>query len=76
VIGSAPDCDFVLADPNVALRHREIRRVGGGEHVLFAAGNEPVVVNGRAVSELELVDNDALEVGPMRLRYKYVSWRI
>jgi hypothetical protein len=72
VIGRQPDCDLVLADPNVSRRHAEIRHAGGGEFEVTDLGStNGTKVNGTRVRGFEpLQDGDRLTVGATTLQYE------
>jgi ABC-type multidrug transport system ATPase subunit len=67
-IGRSPSCDIVLADPQVAPRHAEVRRSGEGWRVQDMGSGRPIVVNGAPVTSAPLTDDTHLRVGPYTLR--------
>jgi hypothetical protein len=72
VLGRLPECELVLADPNVSRRHAEIRRVDGGGWMLVDLGS----TNGTKVNELRvngtrpLEDGDTVSLGATTLRFE------
>ena len=64
-IGSAPECDLVLAVPGVAARHAEIAvKPGGSAMVRSLDGAHPTVLNGRQIAvETPLKSGDLLLFG-------------
>ena len=69
-IGRLPECDVVLADPNVSRRHAEIRRVEGGFVVADLNSLNGTRVNGARISERTLRDGDEISVGSTVLRFE------
>jgi FhaA, N-terminal domain/FHA domain len=63
VLGRMPDCDVVLADPNVSRRHAELRRVGDTVVVTDLGSTNGTRVNGEAVRERALASGDEITVG-------------
>jgi hypothetical protein len=72
VIGRQPDCDLVLADPNVSRHHAEIRPAGDGEFEVADLGStNGTKLNGARVQGIEsLRDGDSLIVGATTLRFE------
>jgi hypothetical protein len=72
VIGRAPECDVVLADPTVSKRHISLGR-RGVEVVLSDLGStNGTRVNGVAARERVLVDGDMIQVGATVLRFEAI----
>lgn len=63
VIGRLPECQVVLADPNVSRRHAEIRRAGDTVVVTDLGSTNGTRVNGTAVRERPLSSGDEIGVG-------------
>jgi hypothetical protein len=69
-VGRMPECNIVLADPNVSRRHAEIRPKGQGFVVADLGSTNGTRVNGVRVSEQELADGDELSFGNTRIRFE------
>lgn len=69
-IGRLPECDVVLADPNVSRRHAEVRRQGNGFVVVDLGSTNGTRVNGAGVKERRLVDGDEIIVGGTKIRFE------
>lgn len=70
-IGRSRSCDIRLSDPKVSRVHAEIVRGAGGIwHVRDAGSANHTYVNGRPVTEHELQDGDAVQVGPALFHFK------
>jgi hypothetical protein len=63
VIGRMPECEIVLADPNVSRRHAELRRVDDTVVVTDLGSTNGTRVNGTAVREQTLASGDEITVG-------------
>lgn len=72
VMGRLPECDLVLADPNVSRRHAEVRPAGNGRYEVTDMGStNGTKVNGVVVARpQELVDGDEITVGATSLRFE------
>ncbi|MGH9243846.1 MAG: FhaA domain-containing protein [Acidimicrobiales bacterium] len=69
-IGRMPECNIVLADPNVSRTHAEIRPRGQGYVLADLNSTNGTRVNGVRVSEHLLLDNDELCFGNTRMRFE------
>jgi hypothetical protein len=69
-IGRMPECNIVLADPNVSRNHAEIRPRGTGYVVVDLQSTNGTRVNGVRTTEQELVDGDELTFGSTRIRFE------
>lgn len=69
-IGRLPECDVVLADPNVSRRHAEVRRSDGGFVVVDLGSTNGTRVNGARADQRELRDGDEITVGSTALRFE------
>jgi hypothetical protein len=69
-VGRMPECNIVLADPNVSRRHAEIRPKGVGYVVVDLGSTNGTRVNGIRITEHELVDGDELTFGNTRIRFE------
>ena len=69
-IGRLPECDVVVADPNVSRRHAEVRRQDGQFVVVDLDSTNGTTVNGARVKERRLADGDEIAVGGTRLRFE------
>jgi hypothetical protein len=69
-IGRMPECNIVLADPNVSRTHAEIRPRGQGFVVVDLGSTNGTRVNGVRVGEQELADGDELAFGNTRMRFE------
>lgn len=61
-IGSGPECSVRLDDPSVRPLHAVLERENG--RVLLRAYGAPILLNGRAVAEGELVVDNHFQIGP------------
>ncbi len=69
-VGRMPECNIVLADPNVSRNHAEIRPRGQGFVVVDLGSTNGSRVNGVRVSEQELIDGDEISFGNTRFRFE------
>ena len=72
VVGRLPECDLVLADPNVSRRHAEVRPAGNGNFELADLGStNGTRVNGIPIRGTQLLrDGDEVSVGATSLRFE------
>jgi ABC-type multidrug transport system ATPase subunit len=68
VIGRAPGCDVVLADPLVSRRHAELRPDGSGWRIVDLSSGNGTFVNGRRVAEAPVAADDIVGIGHSLLR--------
>ena len=71
-IGRHADCTIQLGDQNASRRHAEIRPAGSGFVVVDLASTNGTKVNGRNITEHQLVDGDELLFGGTAIRYETV----
>ena len=69
-IGRHPDCNLVLADPNVSRNHAEIRPQGDGFVVVDLGSTNGTRVNGVRVDTQLLQDGDEVSFGNTRMRFE------
>jgi hypothetical protein len=69
-IGRHPDCNLVLADPNVSRNHAEIRPQGDRYVVVDLGSTNGTRVNGVRVDERVLQDGDEVTFGNTRVRFE------
>jgi pSer/pThr/pTyr-binding forkhead associated (FHA) protein len=69
-IGRRPECNIVLADPNVSRNHAEIRPQGDGFVLTDLGSTNGSKVNGVRVEQRMLADGDELTFGNTRLRFE------
>ncbi len=73
-IGRLPECDIMLADPDVSRRHAEIRAAEGAVTISDLGSMNGTRRNGRGVpvqpAAAELRDGDEIQVGGILLRYE------
>lgn len=72
LVGTAPGCDIILADPMVSARHCEIRKVEGGFKLLDLGATNGVVVNDKRMREHFLVDGDSIRLGRLEFKFKSI----
>jgi len=72
VVGRAPECDLVLADPTVSKRHLALRRQGSDVVVADLGSTNGTRVNGAGIREQVLNDGDEIHLGATVLRYEAV----
>lgn len=70
VVGRLPECDVVLADPNVSRRHAEFRRHGDDIVVADLGSTNGTRVNGAPVREQRLENGDQISVGSTVLHFE------
>jgi SARP family transcriptional regulator, regulator of embCAB operon len=63
VIGRHPDCDVVLADPEVSRRHAELRPVVGGYDLVDLGSSNGTRVGADEITRRPLRDGDVVTVG-------------
>ncbi|MEJ7598263.1 MAG: FHA domain-containing protein [Kofleriaceae bacterium] len=71
-LGSAPPADFVLPDDTIAALHVELRCHPAGFTVVDRS-ERGFLANEQPASTHELVDNDLLQLGATRLKFKTVN---
>lgn len=69
-IGRNPECNIVLADPNVSRNHAEIRPSGNGYVMVDLGSTNGSRVNGVRVGQAELADGDEVAFGNTRVRFE------
>jgi hypothetical protein len=69
-IGRHPDCNLVLADPNVSRNHAEIRPQGDRYAVVDLGSTNGSRVNGVRVDTQVLEDGDELMFGNTRMQFE------
>lgn len=69
-IGRHPDCNLVLADPNVSRNHAEIRPQGDGYVLVDLGSTNGSRVNGVRVSQHVLRDGDELSFGNTKMLFE------
>jgi hypothetical protein len=70
IIGRLPDCDVVVADPNVSRRHAEVRPDGDGWAIVDLDSTNGTRVNGVRVTTRRLADGDVITVGNTVIRFE------
>ncbi|MEV1130078.1 BTAD domain-containing putative transcriptional regulator [Agromyces sp. NPDC049794] len=73
LLGRAPGCDVVVADPSVSALHARVRSVHGSHVLEDLASTNGTFVNGAAVSRTQLADGDEIGLGRCRLLYRMGS---
>ncbi len=63
VIGRAPECDVLLADPLVSRRHAELRQAGPEWRIVDLGSWNGTFVNGRRVGEATIGTGDIVGIG-------------
>lgn len=69
-VGRKPECNIVLADPNVSRNHAEIRPHGEGFLLVDLGSTNGTKVNGVKVSQHQLRDGDEISFGNTRIRFE------
>ena len=69
-IGRHPDCNLVLADPNVSRNHAEIRPQGDRFAVVDLGSTNGTRINGVRVDTQLLQDGDEVSFGNTKLRFE------
>jgi hypothetical protein len=71
-VGTDADMEVVLSDQSVSAHHCNIvfREEDSTYHLFDAGSNTGTKLNGKRVTATQLVDNDIIEVGQIRLRFK------
>jgi hypothetical protein len=67
VIGRAPSCDFVIGHASISRRHAMLARDGERVIVTDLGSTNGTFVNGRWISQVEVVPGDLLQLGPLDL---------
>ncbi len=73
VIGRLPNCQIVLADPNVSRRHAEVRVEDGRVLAVDLGSTNGTKVNGAPITTQPLEDGDTITVGMTSIRYEAAS---
>jgi DNA-binding SARP family transcriptional activator len=69
VVGRHPECDVVLADPEVSRRHVELRPVVGGYDLVDLGSSNGTRIDGQEVARHRLADGDVVRVGSTDLAF-------
>ena len=69
-VGRHPDCNLVLADPNVSRNHAEIKPQGDKYVVVDLGSTNGTRVNGVRVDTQVLEDGDEITFGNTRMRFE------
>jgi pSer/pThr/pTyr-binding forkhead associated (FHA) protein len=69
-VGRKPDCNIVLADPNVSRKHAEIRPHGDGFILIDLGSTNGTKVNGVKIDQHPLRDGDEISFGNTRIRFE------
>ena len=69
-VGRHPDCNLVLADPNVSRNHAEIRPEGERFAVIDLGSTNGTRVNGVRIDRQLLQDGDEISFGNTRIRFE------
>jgi hypothetical protein len=69
-VGRHPECNLVLADPNVSRNHAEIRPRGEGFVVVDLGSTNGTRINGVRIDEQELRDGDEVTFGNTRIQFE------
>jgi hypothetical protein len=72
-MGTAADCDVVLTDPYLSSHHSVIRHENGEYILVDLDSTNGSYVNGKAVSRMDLIDNDTIRLGRTELRFKSIE---
>lgn len=67
-LGRSTVCEVLLGDPQVAMRHADLKRTAMGWRVVDAESGRPTVLDGRPVTAAPLSPGDDLRIGPFALR--------
>ncbi|WP_462188152.1 MULTISPECIES: FhaA domain-containing protein [unclassified Frankia] len=71
VIGRSVECDIRLNDTGVSRRHGEIHRLPDGQFLYVDAGStNGSLVNGRAATQVKLVNGDKIELGAATIIFR------
>ncbi|MEX5636031.1 FhaA domain-containing protein [Parafrankia sp. FMc2] len=71
VIGRSVECDIRLNDTGVSRRHGEIRRLPDGQFLYVDAGStNGSLVNGRAATQVKLMNGDRIELGTAVVEFR------
>ncbi len=68
VIGRSPGADICLADPQVALQHAELVKVGAGWRVVDLGSGRPTVVGDAPVTSAPIDEDSVVRIGHFTLR--------
>jgi hypothetical protein len=67
VIGRSPSCDFVICHESISRRHAMLARDGERVIITDLGSTNGTFVNGRWISQAEVVPGDRLQLGPLDL---------
>jgi hypothetical protein len=67
-LGRGTDCDIVLGDLSVALRHAELTRKGDGVYLRAVGGRELLLSGERLAGEARITTGAVFRIGPYELR--------
>lgn len=71
VLGRAPDCTLIVAEPRVSRHHAELHREGNGYVLADLGSTNGTYLNGHLLTRpLALRDGDVVEIGSARLVYR------
>src|SRR5262245_53534303 len=69
-IGRMPECNIVLADPNVSRNHAAIRPSGNGYVLVDLCSTNGTRINGVRIQQQQLVEGDELTFGNTHMRFE------
>lgn len=71
IIGSGPDADLKLKDPELSARHLSVKRQGDDSHVriIDLETKSGTKVNGKTINHHTLSNGDTIEIGALTLTY-------
>lgn len=72
IIGSASDCDIVIDDPYISLRHASLRYQEGKFYLTDLDSTNGTFVNDgkQSITKVELKDSDVIRIGQVKLKFK------
>jgi len=73
IVGRHPECDVVLSGAGVSRRHAKIVRDDQGWYVVDLESVNGTRVNGHAVAERRLMENDVISIGPNDLEFHVMT---
>jgi hypothetical protein len=72
LIGTAPDCNVVVADPFMSTHHCEIAMAPDGFKLIDRGSTNGMLVNSKRVPTHDLVDNDMFTLGKTEFKFKSI----
>lgn len=70
-IGRSAECDLALPhDPKVSRKHARVYWDGNGYHIQSLVSENPVLINGKAISDSEIHSGTIIQLGESQIRFE------